>query len=163
MSSVSTVLILASSYDAYGLLLSGLCLVYNIHCIYCTQIDLRMGRPDLVHEVLQTIEINSGIPLMSSAVASGDTSNSSNSKIPQIQRSHSSFFTMNLGCCGTSKVAHDAAADDNDGASTVLSYGIQTLSIASSALTTDAFQVGNNGDNDDAPKGSVSAGSNSSR
>jgi hypothetical protein len=124
------------------------------------QIDIRLGRPDLVHEVLQTIELNSGIPL-TSAAATNDTTN----MISQVQRSHSSFFTMNLGGTGTSgsKVAHDATADDInnddegcDDSTAVNSYGPQTLSIASSStVTADAFQVGNE------PVGSVSAASNS--
>jgi hypothetical protein len=117
----------------------------------CQQIDLRLGRPDLVHEVLQIIELNSGIPLTSAATVNGDSNHdtSVNSNvIPPVQRSHSSFFTMNLGGAGSSssKVAHDATADDcEDGCdtTTVNSYGPQTLSIASSAVTADAFQVGN--------------------
>jgi hypothetical protein len=112
------------------------------------QIDIRLGRADLVHEVLQTIELQ--------------TNNTTN-MISQVQRSHSSFFTMNLGGTGTSgsKVAHDATADDHDDdegcddSTTVSSFGPQTLSIASSAVTADAFQVGNES------VGSVSAASNS--
>jgi hypothetical protein len=114
------------------------------------QVDLRLGRPDLVHEVLQTIEVNSGIALTSTTLAMdqtgrGDRSNSSNNNNKQqLQRSLTSFFTMNLSNSTSNgrAVAHCNDDDDITGAddtvdcdTTVHSYDRQSSDVPSTAVT----------------------------
>eukprot|EP00953_Heterococcus_sp_UTEX-ZZ885_P031263 16424-Heterococcus_DN1.PRE.2 len=137
------------------------------------QVDLRLGRPDLVHEVLHTVEVNSGIALTSTTLSMdqtgrGDRSNSNNSNNStnnnnkqQLQRSLSSFFTMNLSNSSSNgrAVAHCNDDDDITGAddvidcdTTVNSYDRQSSELPSTAVT-----AGNGS------TGSASATSNSSR
>jgi hypothetical protein len=100
------------------------------------QVDLRLGRPDLVHEVLQTIEVNSGIALTSTTLAMDQTGRG--------DRSNSSFFTMNLSNSTSNgrAVAHCNDDDDITGAddtvdcdTTVHSYDRQSSDVPSTAVT----------------------------
>jgi hypothetical protein len=101
------------------------------------QVDLRLGRPDLVHEVLQTIEVNSGIALTSTTLAMDQTGRG--------DRSNSSFFTMNLSNSTSNgrAVAHCNDDDDIAGAAddtvdcdtTVHSYDAQSSDVPSTVVT----------------------------